>query len=218
MVKVGVLICAYNEEKHIARVINGCLNYVKDIIVVNDGSTDDTLEEARKTKARIISYKKNRGKGAALKKGFEYGWKNKYDYFILLDGDGQHDPNEIPKFTRAIERGNDLVIGARRKRHSSMPYLRRFTNFMSSLFLSVRRKTRIKDSQSGYRAINLNFLKKISLVKEKYDLESEVLIKMIKKGARVRNVPIRTIYRDEKSTIHPAKDTWRFFKTLFMRG
>jgi glycosyltransferase involved in cell wall biosynthesis len=216
--KIGVLICAYNEEKHVRKVVDNCLKKIKTVIVVNDGSKDKTLNELKKTKARIIDLKRNQGKGVALKKGFEYGWKHDYDYFILLDADGQHDPKEIPKFIRAINQGYDLIIGSRRKRHSDMPYQRRATNFLSSSLLSIRKKTWIKDTQSGYRALNLNLLKKIKLKRKRYDLESEILIKMIKKGAKLKNLNIKTIYGKETSTIHPVKDTYRFFRTLFMRS
>ena len=214
--KIGILICAYNEEKEVRKVVDKCLTKINDVIVVNDGSKDNTLNELKKTKAKIIDLKKNQGKGMALKKGFEYGWKNNYDYFILLDADGQHDPDEIPKFVNAIDQGYDLIIGTRTKRHTEMPYFRRFTNFLSSVLLSARRKVWIKDTQSGYRALNLNILKDIQLKRKRYDLESEILIKMIKKGAKLKNLKIKTIYGEETSTIHPIKDTYRFFRTLFM--
>ncbi len=213
--KIGVLICAYNEEKHIKDVVEKCFKYLKDVIVVNDGSGDDTLNELKKTGAKIISYKENKGKGYALKKGFDYAIKNKFDYLILLDGDGQHNPKEIPKFLREINKGYDLIIGCRKKRHSDMPYIRRATNFLSSLLLSIKLKHKIKDTQSGYKAINLNFLKNIKLERKRYDLESEMLIKIIKQKAKVKCVTIETIYRDETSTIHPIKDTLRFFRVLF---
>lgn len=216
--RIGVLICAYNEGKHIRKVVNQCFNQIKEVIVVNDGSKDNTLKELKKTKTKIIDLKENHGKGYALKKGFEYGLRNKYDYFILLDGDGQHDPKEIPKFIECIRGGYDLIIGTRKKRYSNMPYHRRFTNFLSSLLLSARLSVWVKDTQSGYRAINLNLLKSIKLKREKYDLESEILVKMIKKGAKVKSIEIKTIYGDEVSTIHPIKDTFRFLKTLVMGG
>ncbi len=216
--KIAVLICAYNEEKNIRKLVNKSLKYINEVVVVNDGSSDKTLKELKKTKAKIIDSKENLGKGASLKKGFEYGWKNKYDYFILLDGDGQHDPSEIPLFVEKINQGYDIIIGTRTKRHSDMPYLRRFTNFITSLFLSIRGRVWIKDTQSGYRAINLNFLKNITLVREKYDLESEILIKMIKKGAKYGKVPIKVIYGNETSSINPIKDTYRFFRSLFMKS
>lgn len=216
--KLGVLICAYNEEKHIREVVNGCLRYIKEVIVVNDGSSDNTLKELKKTKAKIINHNKNKGKGESLKNGFNYAIKKGYEYLILMDGDGQHDPKEIPKFVKEINKGYDLIIGCRKKRHSKMPYYRRFTNFFSSLLISSKGKAWIKDTQSGYRAIRISFLKRIELKRKRYDLESEILMKMIKKRAKIKCISIKTIYGDEVSTIHPTKDTYRFFRTLFMRG
>ncbi|MBU0466840.1 MAG: glycosyltransferase family 2 protein [Nanoarchaeota archaeon] len=213
--KIAALICAYNEEKHIRKVVNQCLKQIKDVIVVNDGSKDNTLKELKKTKATIITYKKNQGKGAALRKGFAYATKKKFDYLILLDADGQHDPKEIPKFIKTIEKSQpDLIIGCRKKRHSNMPYIRRATNFLTSLIISVKGGTYVKDSQSGYRAIKLSFLKKLTLKRKRYDLESEMLLKMMKKQAKIKCISIRTIYKDETSTIHPIKDTARFIRAL----
>ena len=213
--KIAALICAYNEEKHIRKVIDQCLKKIKNVIVVNDGSKNLTLKEIKKTKAKVITYKKNQGKGAALKKGFAYATKNKFDYLILLDADGQHDPKEIPKFIKAIKKEQpDLIVGCRKKRHSDMPYIRRATNILTSLIISAKGKQYIKDSQSGYRAIKLSFLKKIKLKRKRYDLESEMLLKMMYKEAKIICIPIKTIYKDETSTIHPVKDTARFIRAL----
>jgi len=213
--KIAALICAYNEEKHIRKVVNQTLRHIKQVIVVNDGSKDSTLKEIKKTKAKIITYNKNQGKGAALKKGFSYATKNKFDYLILLDADGQHDPREIPKFIKIIEKEQpDLVIGCRKKRHSDMPYIRRATNFLTSLIIITKGGQYVKDSQSGYRAIKLSFLKKIKLKRKRYDLESEILLKMMNKEAKIRCISIKTIYKDETSTIDPIKDAARFVRAL----
>ncbi len=215
--KIGVLICAYNEEKHIRNVVEGCLKYVKDVIVVDDGSIDRTLKELKKNRAKIIKHNVNKGKGEALKTGFNYAFKNKFQYLVLMDGDGQHDPKEIPKFIKEINNGYDLVIGCRKKRHSAMPYHRRATNFLSSLLISSKGKTWIKDTQSGYRAIKLDFLKKIELKRKRYDLESEILMKMMKEKAKIKCITVKTIYGEETSTIHPIKDTLRFLRALFTK-
>ncbi len=215
--KIGVLICAYNEEKHIRKVINQCFKYIENIIVVNDGSKDKTLSEIKKTKALILNNTINKGKGFSLKKGFDYATSEEYDYLILLDGDGQHSPNEIPKFLREIRKNYDLIIGCRRKRGSEMPYLRRFTNFSSSVLISLRIKKWIKDTQSGYRAINLKSLKDMKLDKQGYDLETEIIFKMVKKEARIKSIPIKTIYGSEISSINPIKDTLKFLKIIITK-
>ncbi len=215
--KVGVLICAYNEEKHIRKVANGCLKQIKNVIVVDDGSSDKTLNELKKTKAKILNHKTNKGKGEALKTGFRYALKNKYDYLILMDGDGQHDPKEISKFLEAIKGNPDLIIGCRMKRHSNMPYTRRISNFVTSAIISTKGGTWIKDTQSGYRAIKVNYLKKLNLRGKKYDLESEMLNKMMKRKAKIWGIQIKTIYADEKSSISPIKDSYRFIKSFFQK-
>jgi len=174
--RIGVLICAFNEERNIRKVVNKSLMYVDDVIVVNDGSNDGTLKELGKTNAIVINHKVNRGKGAALKTGFKYAIKNRYDYLILMDGDGQHDPREIPKFIREIKKNYDLIIGCRRKRGSKMPHTRRFVNFSTSFLISVKVRQWIKDTQSGYRAIKIKTLKKLILKRKKYDLVSSLLI------------------------------------------
>ena len=215
--KIGVLICAYNEEKHIRKVVNSCLKQIKDVVVVNDGSKDGTLKELKKTKAKIINHEKNKGKGLALQTGFNYANKKKYDYLILMDGDGQHDPKEITKFLEEINDNYDLIIGCRRKRGSGMPYIRRFVNFFTSFIISIMGGTWVKDTQSGYRVIKMKSLKNIKLKRKRYDFESEILIKMMKNGAKIKCIDISTIYGEEKSTVHPIKDTLRFFRVIFTK-
>ena len=215
MQKPIALICAYNEEKHIKDTIEKTLKHIKKVIVVNDGSKDSTLKEIKKTKAILLNHEVNKGKGEALKTGFEYCLKNNYNPIILLDTDGQHDPSEIPKFIEKINEGYDIVIGTRKKRYSQMPLHRRLTNFLSSSMLSLVMKQYVKDTQSGYRAINLNVLRNMKFISKRYDLESELLVKASRKGFKITNVPIRVIYGEEKSTIHPIKDTLRFFRLLY---
>ncbi|MAF37082.1 dolichol-phosphate mannose synthase [archaeon] len=215
MAKPIALICAYNEEKHVQKTIDKTFCYVKNIVVVNDGSSDNTLNEIKKTKAILLNHKTNKGKGQAIKTGIKYCIKNKYDPIIFLDADGQHDPSEIPKFLKEIDSGIDIVIGTRQKRKSSMPLHRRMTNGISSRLLSLAAGTKIKDTQSGYRAIKKEVLENITLVSKRYDLESEILIKAAKNKYKIRQIPIRVIYDTETSTIHPIKDTFRFFRVLY---
>lgn len=209
------LICAYNEEKHIKKVVNKTLKYVDKVIVVEDGSKDDTLKELKKTKAIVLSHKINKGKGEALKTGFRYCLKKKYDPIILLDADGQHDPSEISKLLRKLNEGYDIVIGRRRKSKSDMKLIRRLANFSSSFILSLILKQKVHDTQSGYRVIKSKVIKNLNLESKKYDLESELLIKSAKKGYRIGEVEVKTIYGEEVSTIHPVKDTLRFFRLIY---
>ena len=209
------LICAYNEEKHVKEVVSNTLKYVNNVIVINDGSKDNTLNELKKTKAIILNHEINKGKGEALKTGFKYCLDNKYDSIILLDADGQHDPSEIPKLINKLNEGYDIVVGARKRKGTNMKLVRRASNFLSSSIISLILKQKISDTQSGYRIIRSNILKNIELTLSKYDLESEILIKAAKKGYKIGNVEIRTIYGDEISSIHPVKDVLRFFRMIY---
>lgn len=213
--KHAALIPAYNEEKNIRKVVNTCFNYVSEVIVVNDKSIDKTLEELAKTSATVLNHKKNKGKGAALKTGFSYGRQNEIDYVITLDGDGQHRPEEIPLFTNAMKENYDLILGCRKIKGTNMPYIRKFANLSSSWLMSLQLSKKIPDSQCGFRAIKLKSLDNLELRLNKYDLESEIIQKMVKSNAKVGFVPISTIYNGEKSKVRQIVDPLRFVATLF---
>jgi len=212
--KVLIIIPSYNEEKHIKKVIEKCLKSSKYVFAVDDGSSDNTSKEIKKTRAVYLLNKTNKGKGYSLKRGFNYAVKNNFDIVITIDADGQHNPKLIPKFVKEIEKGFDVVIGTRRKRHSSIPKIRRITNFLLSLIFSAASRTWIKDTQSGYRAFNVKVLKNLKLKTNRYETESEILMKLGRRGAKFGKVNIPVIYRDEKSSINPVKDAVRFVKVL----
>jgi len=215
--KVLIIIPAYNEEKKIKKVIEKCLKYSKYVLAIDDGSKDNTLEEIKKTRAISLINKPNKGKGYSLKRGFKYAIKNKFDIVVTLDADGQHDPKYIPKFVKEIKKGYDIVIGTRRKRHSNMPKRRRTSNFVLSLIFSAASRTWIKDTQSGYRAIKVKALKSLKLKTAGYETESEILMKLGRRGAKFGKVMIPVIYEDEISSINPVKDTIKFAKVLKYR-
>ena len=212
--KVLIIIPAYNEEKKIKKVIEKCLKYSKYVLAIDDGSKDNTSKEIEKTKAISFPNKTNKGKGYSLRKGFRYSIKNKFDIVVTLDADGQHNPKFIPKLVKGIEQGYDIVIGTRRKRHSSMPKRRRTSNFVLSLVFSAASRTWIKDTQSGYRAINVKALKSLKLKTAGYETESEILMKLGRRGAKFGKIIIPVIYEDEISSINPVKDTIKFAKVL----
>lgn len=212
--KTLIIIPAYNEEKHIKKIIEKCLKYSKYVLAIDDGSKDNTSKEIKKTRAIYLVNKHNKGKGYSLRKGFDYAIKNKFDIVVTLDADGQHEPKLIPKFVKGIESGYDVIIGTRRKRHSSMPKRRRISNFILSLIFSAASQTWIKDTQSGYRAFNVKVLKGLKLKTAGYETESEILMKIGRRGARFGKIRIPVIYRDEKSSINFVKDTIKFAKVL----
>jgi glycosyltransferase involved in cell wall biosynthesis len=183
------------------------------IVVVDDGSIDDTAAVAEREGVRVLRHPVNRGKGSAVRTGFAYLLTlPDVEAVFMLDADGQHDPAEIPRFVEAYrEQAADLIIGSRMAEHSSMPRLRRATNRLTSGITGLLAGCRIDDSQSGYRLIRASLLRRLTLVTSRYEIESEMIIKACRAHAKVASVPIRTIYAQEKSAINPLRDAFRFF-------
>lgn len=214
--RVCGLIPCYNEADRVAAVVAGVLKYLPAVIVVDDCSTDDTSPVAESAGAEVIRHDANRGKGAALKTGFERAAAGGFEAVLTIDGDGQHDPDEIPAFLRAYSAGDcDVVLGCRLFKRGAMPLIRIFTNSFTSWAVSRAAGRKITDSQTGFRLIRVETWRSVRLVSDRFDLESEFIIKACRAGARIAEVQIRTIYADEKSKIHPLKDTWRFFSMLW---
>ncbi len=215
--RVAVLIPALDASETIIPLVRGITGFVRanDIIVVDDGSTDGTDQLARSAGTVVLRHEKNRGKGAALRTGFEYVIKAQYDGVIVLDADGQHDRRHIPDFLqRAQRRDVDIVIGSRMDNVGPMPWIRVLTNQITSACVSALAGQRIPDSQSGYRYLRVHVLKELRLRTSHYDTESEMLIQAGRKGFRINFLPISSIYRGEKSTIRPFRDTLRFVRLV----
>lgn len=210
--KVCVLIPSYNVEQTIGDVVRKIKEMGLEVIVVDDGSTDDTERRASENNAIVIRHIKNLGKGASIKEGFDFMLRmTNFDTIIVMDGDGQHNPNDIQKFiSRAQECDDDIIIGNRMALTKNMPFVRLATNKCMSFLLSAMCKQRIPDTQCGFRLIKREILRKIKFESNKYDLESEILIKASRMKFKIASVPIETIYRNELSRIHPVKDTIRF--------
>jgi len=224
LLKIAILIPSYNECKYIGDVIKKCLKYNLDIIVINDGSTDNTdsvlkeLKESLENKLTVINHEINQGKGEALKTGFNYVINNNHSGVITIDADGQHDVDEIQNFLDEIEKSNpDLIVGSRFNNTKGMPYIRRFVNYFTSWIISGIAGKKIADVQSGYRFLNLKVLKNIKLETKNFDTEPEILLKAGWSDYHIKNIPIKTIYHlDEfKSHVNPVKDTIKFFKLVF---
>ena len=217
--RYGAVIPAFNAGNHLKGVLEAIKRFIPpgNIVVVDDGSTDDTAATARNSGVKVISHSENMGKGEALKTGCAHlAFSGGIDAVFTIDADGQHAPSEIPAFIRAYEDdAPGIIIGNRMGSTEGMPWIRRMTNRATSAVISARSGMRIDDSQSGYRLIDAKILREVELVTGKYETESEILIKAARMGARISSVPIRTIYADEKSTIHPVRDTIRFFALVF---
>ncbi len=217
MKNICAIIPSFNVEQTISEVIIKISQFIdiSHIIVIDDGSFDQTAAIATKTGAIILQNGINRGKGYSLRRGFQYAIENGLDAVLTLDGDLQHDPLEITNFIELYQKTNaDLILGNRTNDFSNMPLDRQFSNKMTSLMISLLTGQRVRDSQTGYRLIKANILRRIKLVSNRYETESELLVKALLNGYKIAHVPIKTIYNNEPSHIHRLVDTFRFLKVF----
>jgi glycosyltransferase involved in cell wall biosynthesis len=214
-VTVAAIIPAYLEEKHIADVVRRTLKQLANVVVVDDGSADATAEEAKKAGADVIIHEKNRGKGESIKSGFRYWLEHGATYAIILDGDGQHLPEEIERFISvAGSSGAKLLVGTRMNDVREMPVVRRAVNRYMSRKISRVCGQEIPDTQCGFRMVHRDIIPNLLGGTERFDYETEMLILASRAGCRIASVPISTVYSDEVSSIHPVRDTLRFFKLM----
>jgi glycosyltransferase involved in cell wall biosynthesis len=212
---VLAIIPAYCEGRFIGGVVSQALQFVQAVLVVDDGSPDNTAIEAEAAGAKVIRHPTNLGKGAALKTGLDYAVSVQAAFFLFLDGDGQHDPSEIPAFIEAINRSNaDLVVGNRMGNLESMPLIRRWTNQFMSWQIGRICKIPIPDSQCGFRLARKELLPVLMAPSNRFEFESESIILAARQGFRLSFVPIRTIYTDQHSKIRPLRDTMRYLRLI----
>ncbi len=176
-------------------------------LVVDDGSCDGTAGAASAAGATVVRHERNLGKGAALRSGVTWARARGHDAVVLLDGDGQHDPAEIPRLLAAA-RDAEVVIGCRLGDVRTMPWTRRLTNRTSSRFVSWVARRRVRDTQSGFRVMRGAALDLLPQRLDRYDLESEWLVRAGRRGLRIAEVPVRTIY-GPPSRYRPLRDTLR---------
>src|SRR6201993_3463023 len=192
-----VLIPAFNEAPHIANVVKRVREHVEDVVVIDDGSADGTADVARAAGATCLQLPRNCGKASALRAGIAFARDRNFTYVIILDGDGQHLPQDIPVMLRvAEETGADLLIGARCFDRALMPVSRYFSNIIGSRLASALVGCEIRDSQSGFRLFRLDKLGAAKLRSRCYELEMEILIKMARSGCTIAHAPVQMIYDD----------------------
>jgi len=205
--RVAALIPAYEEGPRIGAVVEAAKRHLP-VIVVDDGSSDATAANAEAAGASVIRQMPNEGKGAALRAGFRYAIESGNAAVVTLDADGQHDPDEIPAFVEAFrERRPELIIGKRA--FDEMPPVRRLSNTLGGLALSVALGRTVPDNQSGYRLIGRVLMRAMLESDESgFEFEVEMIARAIALGVPIEWVPIRTIYAGEPSHIEP----WRHFR------
>lgn len=209
--KACVVIPTYNNEQTLATVISHVAVYTGHIIVVNDGSTDNTPSIIASFPAvQSISYLKNVGKGWALRKAFEYAAAKGYDFAITIDSDGQHFAKDLPVFIDKLEQErNAIIIGARNMDQESVPGGSSFGNKFSNFWFKLETGINSPDTQSGYRLYPIHALKNMRFFTLKYEFEIEVLVRAAWKGIAVLSVPVTVYYAPRESRIshfRPYKD------------
>jgi glycosyltransferase involved in cell wall biosynthesis len=204
-VKVLAGIPAYNEARYVGSVVLQARQYVDEVIVVDDGSTDNTAKVAELAGATVVRHAENRGKGAAIQSILAEAKKRNPGALVLLDADAQHNPNEIPFLIKPVSQGFDLIIGSREAQEKKTPLYRRIGKkviFRSSRLAS---KTDIYDTESGFRALSPKALNELDLKENGFAIESEMITRAADKNLKITEVPISNIYTKDGSTLHPIK-------------
>jgi glycosyltransferase involved in cell wall biosynthesis len=203
--KIIVALPAFNEERFIGSMVLKARKYADKIIVLDDGSSDSTAEVARLAGASVVTHPKNKGKGAAIQSIINEAKKDMPDVLIVLDADGQHNPDEIPLLVDAVLEGNDLVIGSRQLARKSIPSYRRVGQrvlLFSNRFLT---RKKITDSESGFRAFSKKAIAELELNQKGFAVESEMIAVAEEKKLKITEVPITVKYNGDGSTQNPVR-------------
>ena len=222
---IAVLIPAYNNEKTIGDVVESVLAYTNNVIAINDGSTDNTpiILSAFGERITYISYPKNKGKGYALKQGFDVATKKGYSYVISMDADGQHLAEDIQTFVDTIclpTYKNALIVGTRSFDHPNMPQGNVFANRFSNFWFTLQTAHKLPDTQSGYRLYPLCKMKNMRPFTNRYEAELELLVRCAWKGIPLVSTSVKVHYPPQEERVshfRPKKDFFRIsmLNTLF---
>jgi glycosyltransferase involved in cell wall biosynthesis len=211
---VHALIPAYNEEETVADVVSGLASIVDAVTVVDDGSTDRTVDRAQAAGAATIRHAVQRGKGAAVRTGLEAILPTDCTHVLLIDADLQHRPEESSRLIDAARAtGAELVIGERQFDRESMPPSRYHTNRIGSRALSSFVGVPVADTQCGFRLFAADALRGLRLRARGYEIETEMLVKVRRRGGRIASAPVSAVYNGRPSRLRPIRDTT---KTCFL--
>ena len=212
--RVQALVPAFNEARTIAKVVTGLVPHVAAVCVVDDGSTDGTADAARRAGADVMMNPGDRGKGTAIRSGLARVLERDCSHVLLIDGDLQHLPEEAPLLIAEAERtGADVVLGERRFDRRAMPASRYHANRIGSLALSRFLGVAVRDTQCGFRLFKADVLRSLPLTARGYDIETEMLVKLKRRGGVIASVPITAVYTGQRSKLRPVRDTT---KTCFL--
>ena len=213
-VRVLALIPAFNEAGTIGSVVTRVRPFVAGVCVVDDGSTDATAAAARAAGAEVVTNKGGRGKGSAVRTGLAHVLARDSTHVLLIDGDLQHLPEEAPGLIEVAQRtGADVVLGERRFDRRTMPASRYYANRIGSRALSWFIGIPVRDTQCGYRLFRTDALRGLPLKARGYDIETEMLVKLRRRGGRIASAPVTAVYAGQTSKLRPVRDTT---KTCFL--
>lgn len=196
--KIYIVVPAYNESRYIGRFLAKLTSVTKNIVVIDDGSSDDTTKVAKKSGVKVLTHMTNLGKGSALKTGCEYVFtKLGADAVIIMDGDDQHDVTDINKFVLTLNQGSQIVLGVRTL-DSRMPLTRLLGNRFTSVLINILFGVYISDVPSGFKAMTKKAYHQLSWYSSGYEVETEIAVRLAKQKINFVEIPIKTIYHDKE--------------------
>jgi glycosyltransferase involved in cell wall biosynthesis len=226
--QTAAVIPAYQDQKHIGDIVRRTRAQLDHVLVVDDGSSDQTAQRAREAGAEVLVHNQNLGKGEAIKTGLRYWLDRQVAWVVLLDSDGQHLPEEIDRFlmaatslgmpeprAKAAATQSTFFIGTRMTNLAGMPFIRRVVNREMSRRISRACGQEIPDTQCGFRMLHRQLIPELLGGGDRFDYETEVLIIASRKGYKIQSVPITTVYSDQVSKIRPLRDAIRFLKLMW---
>jgi len=213
--RVAAAVPAYDAAPSIGAVVRGTLAILPEVLVIDDGSKDATADEARRAGASVVSFPENLGKGAALRHAFAILFERGVEAVVTLDADGQHLPDEIPRLLECMDDA-DLVVGGREHLFSGMSRLRRTSNRLSSMVISLVAGARLGDVQSGFRLYHRRVIERTGFPESRFDAESAVVVRAARHGLRIVSVPVRLGFADGRLTSHyrPIVDSLRIARAV----
>jgi glycosyltransferase involved in cell wall biosynthesis len=215
----AAVIPCFNEAAGIGEVVARVRGHLPKVIVMDDGSTDATVDRARAAGAEVIRFNKNCGKGLALQAGWRRAHELGFTWMLMLDGDGQHSADDIPKFfVRAGKNACSLVVGNRMGDCTAMPFLRHTVNRWMSRRISRMTGVVLPDSQCGFRLAHLETLLNLPIRAHRFEIESAMLLAFYRAGRSIEFVPVQTLYHNTVSKINPLTDTFRWLRWRFAQG
>ncbi len=208
--RVCGLIAAFNEESTIGCVVSGARPFLQQIVVLDDGSEDRTATLAEEAGARVLRHQRNQGKGVAVRTGLAHLLREDFTHVLFMDADLQHDPADIPLLLDKAENGlAEFVVAERVFDRETMPRARYYANTIGSWVMSRLTATPIRDSQSGFRLVRADLLRTLTLTARRYEIEAEILVKLVRRGARVERVAVESKYDGARSKMRPIRDVLR---------